>query len=574
MTAAPILWALLLSQSAPAQTRYDLNAAELERHVRFLADPAQEGRLTLYPGEHKAAEYIAKQFREAGLQEGPNPAFLHEYDITINVRPTPGQALKFAFDDGRTVELVAGADFAPLSGTATVDGVSGKLVFVGQGLVTEERDDYAGVDATGKFVLVLRTQREGQPRVTPRQVAMAAKEKGAIGVVMIGPQVEGGSELPRPSRPSGVPGDLNLAAVGVSARLSEALTGMEFSALNSAGMSPARELPVSVTLSTGTEPNKGRGRNVIGYLPGNDPKLQDEYIVIGAHYDHLGWGEVGSRTGRELIHFGADDNASGTSGVIELARFFASTKSNRRTLVFQAYSGEEVGLIGSTAWVRENPEKIGRTAAMINMDMIGRVREGKVSAMGTSSSKDWEKLLEGIKPPGLEIAVSPAIATNSDHAAFARAQVPIVFFHSGLHEEYHTEKDTADTINFDGMLGTVRAVAELVKRVDAREERLAWNPDARMGQRQGQGRGVRLGLLPDMNGTGPGVLLQGVATDSPAAKAGLKTGDRVVKIGAAEVKDMESLQAAFGGLRAGQAVEIVVIRNGERLTLSITPAAP
>jgi membrane-associated protease RseP (regulator of RpoE activity) len=194
--------------------------------------------------------------------------------------------------------------------------------------------------------------------------------------------------------------------------------------------------------------------------------------------------------------------------------------------------------------------------------------------MGTSSSKDWEKLLEGIKPPGLEIAVSPAIATNSDHAAFARAQVPIVFFHSGLHEEYHTEKDTADTINFDGMLGTVRAVAELVKRVDAREERLAWNPDARMGQRQGQGRGVRLGLLPDMNGTGPGVLLQGVATDSPAAKAGLKTGDRVVKIGAAEVKDMESLQAAFGGLRAGQAVEIVVIRNGERLTLSITPAAP
>ncbi|MFQ3586857.1 MAG: DUF4910 domain-containing protein, partial [Fimbriimonadaceae bacterium] len=245
----------------------------------------------------------------------------------------------------------------------------------------------------------------------------------------------------------------------------------------------SRNLGLAVRMITESEPNRGMGRNVIGILPGNDPAVQDEIIVVGAHFDHLGYGEVGSRTNADIIHPGADDNASGVAGVLALAEYFAVNRTNRRTMIFQLYSGEEVGLVGAAAWVRDHPETVRRISAMINMDMIGRLREGRLTVFSTSSSTEWDAILDEAKADGVVVNKSPGISSGSDHFPFARANVPNLFFHTGLTPEYHTENDTVDTINFPGMVSVIDLVRQVIQNVDAREK-LPWNPEAQLGGRR------------------------------------------------------------------------------------------
>ncbi len=568
MTLVAFALALALDKEPFGVTR-----PELEEVVRHLASPALEGRLTLAPGEHKAAEWLVAEFRRIGLEEGPNPGYVHEFDVTVNARPVGPQEVELRHDDGRVWTLRVGRDFVPLNGTAPATDRAARVVFVGYGIQSETWDDYAGVDVTGDYVVLLRGTPNGHAPVRMRDRAALAKEKGAIGVVTLGPQSGTGTALPRPTRGAGFATDLELIGIGLHADLTDEIKGQDWADVRSLTRPASRELPMTLEVTTAMEPNKGRGRNVIGYLPGNDPAVRDEIVVIGAHYDHLGFGEVGSRTGAEILHPGADDNASGVAAVIELAEHFAETRSNRRTLVFQLYSGEEVGLIGAAAWVRDNPEKIARTSAMVNMDMIGRLRNGTVTVFGTSSSNDWPSVIEGVEEPGLKLNPVATISASSDHAPFARAKVPVVFFHTGLTDEYHTERDTFETLNFDGMVAVTRAVGRTIERLDQRPSRLVWNPTAQIAQR-GAGRSVRLGLVPDMgDSTGPGVRLQGVQPDSPASRAGLRAGDRIVQIGDRTIDGPEALQAAFGQMRAGQATPVTVIRDGERVTVSVTPVA-
>ncbi|MCG9894784.1 MAG: M20/M25/M40 family metallo-hydrolase, partial [Fimbriimonadaceae bacterium] len=330
-------------------------------------------------------------------------------------------------------------------------------------------------------------------------------------------------------------------------------------------------LPVTVSKKSTMRQKNGEGLNVIGYLPGEDPVLKYEYIIVGAHYDHLGYGEVGSRTGNEIIHPGADDNASGVAGVLELAEYFKQNGGNKRTIIFQLYSGEEVGLIGANAWASDFEKKLVNTSAMINMDMIGRVRDGKVTIFCTSTSTAWDGIIDRIQAPGLTFAKVPTVAANSDHAPFARRQVPSVFWHSNLTDEYHTERDTIETLNMPGMVKVLESVKQMIKLVDAKPTKLAWNPDAQMAQRRGTARGVTIGFMPNMTAAGPGVVLAGVTPNSPAARAGLKEGDRIMEMGGRKLNSLEDMQAAFQGLRAGVAVTLIVQRGTETLTIQVTP---
>ncbi|HRJ26652.1 MAG TPA: M28 family peptidase [Fimbriimonadaceae bacterium] len=561
--------ALALNTRTPEITRI-----ELERTLRFLCQPAWEGRLTLAPGERKTAEFLIEELKQIGLKPGNGSSYIHEFDITVNQRPTANNALRLRLADGREVRLELGKDFTPVVGTKPMSLVSAPIVFVGYGLNQEGWNDYDKVNVKDKFVLAFRGVPQGKPNVTNGAKAQWAKQAGARGILFIGPVAEGRQELPVPTRGQGIPTGLELVVAGLHRDWFDDLTGMSYVQARAMAAPASQELKAEARLVTEMEPNRGRGLNVIGILPGNDPKLREEVIVIGAHYDHLGFGEVGSRTGNELIHPGADDNATGVAGVLALAEHFKMTGSNRRTMVFQLYSGEEVGLVGAAAWVRDNANWIQRTSAMINMDMIGRLRDENLTAFCTSSSTEWDAILDGIKVQGVRINKVPAVASNSDHAPFARAQVPVVFFHTGLTPEYHTENDTIETINFDGMLRVLDVARQTIEAVDRRDTRMSWNPQASFGQRGGQARRVRVGFMPDMgNTTGPGVLLQGTTPGSPAEKAGLKAGDRVLQIGTREIKSMDDLQAALAEARPGQKLTVIVLRGQERMTVEITPEA-
>jgi hypothetical protein len=571
MTFAPLVAALALFSGTGA---FDRDA--LVSMTRTLASPEFEGRLTLTPGARLAGDFIAGEMRRIGLRPGgEDGTFFHEFEVTVNQRPTRKNLLAFE-GGGRRHTLRLGLDFVPLAGSSHDRLVRGPVVYLGYGIRADGRDDFAGADLRGRIALVLRGAPQGMSPVSNGQKARWAKEAGAIGIVFAGPSAEGRSELPRPTRGAGIPGDLGLVAAGITREAFRTITGLDYAAEAAQTASVVKELPGELRLVTGMEPNRGTARNVIGVLPGRDPRLREEVIIIGAHYDHLGYGEVASRTGVESIHYGADDNASGTAGMLALAQAFASANANRRTIIFQAYCAEEVGLVGAIAWVRDHPEIIARTTLMVNLDMIGRLKE-TMTVFGCASAKELNGILDGVAVEGLRSVRVQASPPNSDHAAFVRAGVPVLFFHTNLHPEYHTERDTVDLINFEGMMLVLESVRQTVAAVDVRDARLTFDPQAARvtgGGRQ-RPRGARVGFIPDMTDeAGPGVRITGVSPDSPAQKAGAQAGDRILRFGDREIRSLEDLQQALTAARPNVRVTVVILRGGTEMRLEVTPEAP
>ena len=474
LSSSAVAFAALLSTNSAGS----ISENELRRTLDILCQPQWEGRLTLEPGAQKTAQWLIGELKGMGAKPGPDGKWLHNFQVTVNQRATTNNALSLRHEDGRSWRLNLGKDWVPLAGSKPMDLTLGELVFVGYGLNQEGWNDFAGVDLTGKIAVALRGTPEGRPASPTRAKALAAQQAGAVGLILVGPEREGYMELPPVSRRTGVPADSGMVGAAMTRAFFETALGLDWEKERKATAPNSRPLPFTARMVTETEPNVGRCDNVIAFIPGNDPKLKNEYIVVGAHYDHLGFGEVGSRTGNEIIHPGADDNASGVAGVLEIGEYFAQSKTNRRTIILQLYSGEEVGLVGAFAWVRDYPELVKNTTFMINMDMIGRLRENRLSLIGTSSYAGLEDLLRTTNVKNLTLSMVPTIAPNSDHAAFARAQVPHVFFHTGLTPEYHTENDTVDTLNFQGMVDVLEMVKATVYAVDKKDEKLPWNPNA------------------------------------------------------------------------------------------------
>jgi Zn-dependent M28 family amino/carboxypeptidase len=269
--------------------------------------------------------------------------------------------------------------------------------------------------------------------------------------------------------------------------------------------------------------------NVVGVIEGNDPKLKSEYIVIGAHYDHLGRGGSSSLAPNSSdVHHGADDNASGTAGMLELARIFSRQRGQlRRSLVFIAFSAEESGLIGSKAYVKNPGAPLADTVAMLNMDMIGRMKGNMLTVGGVGTSPEFRKLVESLNPAsgGFALRLSEDGFGPSDHSSFYAKQIPVLFFFSGTHEDYHKPSDTADKINYEGQAKIVGFVAEIARAIDRVDARPAYA--VTRGQSSGRSTGFRvyLGTVPSYAESNDGMLLDAVRDDSPAAKAGVKAGD-------------------------------------------------
>jgi Zn-dependent M28 family amino/carboxypeptidase len=384
------------------------------------------------------------------------------------------------------------------------------------------------------------------------------------------------------------------------------------------------DLSPTVTFKTNLVKKQSDAYNVVGVLEGGDPVLKNEAIVIGAHYDHLGRGGQSSLAANSTeIHRGADDNASGTAALLEIARRFAKEKNNKRTIVFIAFGGEEEGLLGSKHYVNNPVFPLDKTVAMLNMDMIGRLTENKLTVGGIGTATEWKGLVERLNPAAnirsaldaeaikkvdvkddsgtltLSGAVDKTDKTNartanttnnnsvpsfnlqlseegfgpSDHSSFYGKQIPVLFFFTGTHPDYHKPADTADKINYAGLANITNYVARIARAIDQN----AAPPAYKVAQSSGQGAraqfNVTIGVVPGYGDANDGMLLDGVRDGSPAAAAGLKAGDRVVKFAGKEIRNVQDYTFVLGELKADTEYEIEIVRAGQRLTLKVKPAA-
>jgi hypothetical protein len=593
----------LLAAAGPASRKLSpgpLDAGVYLEHVKYLASDSMKGRGTGTPELEKAARYIAGQFEQLGLSK-PGGSHLQPFSVTTNARLGRRNRLEFV-NAGRAEPLTAEKDFLPFNFSASGE-FTGELVFAGYGITAKEYhyDDYEGIDVRGKFVIVLRhePQEYDEKSVFAGKVytehaqffskAVNAKMHGARGVILVndvGNHSGDADELELFAKTVG-PRDAGIAFVQVKAAQIDKLLGAQGRTIAGIQTEIDKELkPQSFALPAGvaarTNVDVAREQktvhNVVGYLAGS----ADEYLVIGAHYDHLGLGEqfsmAPSMAGKP--HPGADDNASGTAGVLELARYFVSQPKPRRGILFIAFAGEELGLLGSSYFVNNPVLPIEKAVAMINMDMIGRIRDGKVYLGGMGTGTTFRALLEEVaKKSRLKFEFSDQTGYgSSDHTSFTAKQVPVLFFFSGLHADYHKPSDTWDKIDSAQATELLTSVSEVAARLVNGEPRpqfvrvAAPQSSAHSGVAPsggGSGYGPYFGSIPDFNEPPKGVRFADVREGSPAAKGGLKGGDIMIEFDGKEIGNLYDFTYALRSRRAGDTVKVKVLRGSETVEAEV-----
>ena len=602
-----IVCALALSACAGPRLA-PIPADRFEQHVAFLADDTLAGRGTGSAGLNAAADYVAAEFKAAGLVPyGDGGDWYQHFDAAGNRRLVEGNELVIA-GHGLTV----GQDWMPFSSVPSCE-LSGPLVFAGYGFSSEEgHDDYAGLDVKGKVVLVISGGPGQQPNDFASQINTAYKN-GAAGILIANDPVSsprGSAQdvtMPYEREGSeGVTASLPAAQLTVQA-VATALAGSGFDLtaqqllIDETGQPASIDLAqAGVVLHIASEREQLATKNVVGVLVGNDPELAYEWILVGGHMDHLGLGQSSSMGGAEAvgqIHNGADDNASGTAGVIEIAHLLGSQPGLlKRTVVFAAFGAEEMGLLGSI-WLNEHPPwPTDGLVAMVNMDMIGRATEGRVAVGGLGSSDvfpelfadlvsaldEWVEVvdsedLNSVAP--LQLTTSPSVTSNSDHYTFFKSKVPVLSLFTGLHDDYHKPSDDLAMIDAERGALIATLAAEFVVSVSDLDQRPAYrDPDeGRPAQvatvKPPEGRsvvrgGVRFGSRPDYAYTeDDGVRIDGVSGDSPSERCGLMHGDVIVAIDGTAIRNIQDYMVLLYSHRPGDEMVLTVRRGAEQLKL-------
>lgn len=633
LTLASLMCAGSLAQQTSSQSIP--SAERLRADVTYLASDKLEGRRTGTPGANAAADYIAKEFGRLQLKPGAGKAgFLQAFPYVAGIDLGKTNKLQFS-DDGKNLRV--GDDWTPLGISTNANIEKANAVFVGYGLTVSElkHDDYAGANAAGRIAVAFAGTPDGDnphgqfARYDDvRWKAIAARNAGAKALVVIANETNFKDDRLSRLRYDNSGGDAGLPVLAVSRQAAERLLAKNSSLLaeieqrlrakSAATDSETQKFPletIQISFTTDLVRREAAAANVIGILEGSDPTLKHETIVIGAHYDHLGHGGAGSLAPKEgEIHHGADDNASGVAGVLELARIFSAQMPRpRRSIAFATFSGEEEGLLGSNYYVNHPVVPLADTIAMINMDMIGRMKNKSLTVGGMGTAAEWAALVEnanklqgmtvtasqGSAPAGSQVAggMPIVVAANgqaivhndpakqftltlnadgygpSDHSSFYAKQIPVLFFWTGTHQDYHKPSDTAEKINYDDESRILSVVAKIVQGIDASDKRPTYHLAKTVATGRSTGFRVSLGTIPNYSDSGDGLLLDGVREDSPAAKAGLKVGDRIVKLAGRDVRNVYDYTYVLGEMKAGQEYEVAVMRGTERLTLKITPAA-
>jgi hypothetical protein len=587
---------------APARA----SAGRMRADVTYLADDAREGRAPGTNGIEASAEYIAEQFRKAGLKPAPGlEGYFQSFELSGDRKLAAGSKLRLADKDGPALEPKPEEEFTSITtNTATIEAAP--VVFAGYGITAKDAarkldyDDYREIDAKGKVVLILRDEPQADDPDSPfdgkaktdfatfNHKANNAKEHGAVGVLLVNDLTsqKGKDDLVRDGRagrqalPVAMLGrafaERLLADAGLpTLKALEEQIGGDLKPRSR----PLEDWTVDAALTLEQKPIKTR--NVVGVLEGEGPSA-DETIVVGAHYDHLGRGGLGSLAfGSSEIHNGADDNASGTAMVMEMARRLAGRGIDPlpRRIVFIAFSGEERGLLGSRHYVNHPLYPLKQTVAMVNFDMVGRLNDRReLIIYGAGSSPGLDALVESLgRSQGLKIKIIAGTGGEfgaSDHASFYRKDIPVVFAFTGDHPNYHRPSDDTDLINFDGMARIADVGELLLLDLDRRPERPAFARLPSSNNRRTLGSGGSSAYLGTQPAYGAdvksGVQLDGVTEGSPADKAGIKAGDVIVRFAGRAIKDIDDYMAGLTGQKPGDEVEVVVLREGKEVTLKAT----
>ena len=577
-------------------TSADIKADAYLDHVKYLASDPLKGRATGTPQLEKAAKYIAGEFKKAGLQP-VNGMWLQPFSVTTSAKLGRGNRLAVTVR-GRTTHFKSGSDFLPF-GFSEAGKVSGELVFAGYGITAAELnyDDYAGLDVKDKIVLVLRhepqefdekSKFDGITMTLHSQFtskASNARLHGARAMIIVNDshQHTGAQDgLDDFSKTAG-PANAGMPVIQVKSAVAEAWMKeggkdlREISVAIDRDLQPrSSALPLEVQVSTDLARVAKTAHNVVGYLPGET----DEYVVIGAHYDHLGLGDNHSLAPSQLgqIHHGADDNASGTSGVIELAKWFGHQPKHKRGLLFLTFAGEELGLLGSAYYVTNPLLPLDKAVTMVNMDMIGRIRDNRIFLGGSGTGSTFKAMLDGSKDLyGLRLDLTEQGGYgSSDHTSFTTKRIPTLFFFSGLHGDYHKPSDTADKIDAGGAARVLDLVADLTGNLvssDRRPEfvRVADNrPQAQASASGGGGGyGPAFGSIPDFNEPPKGVRFADVREGTPAHKAGLKPGDILIEFDGKEVKNLTDFTFLLRSKKPGDTVLVKVLRGDQTIETKV-----
>jgi hypothetical protein len=598
--------ALLVSAPTPAAAQ-SAAGSPARPHVEFLASDKLEGREAGSPGEAVAAEYLASQLARLGARPLPGRADMFlpfEFTagsrdggsrVTIQGSADKGQGSGRTFAERAEVQALSFSDDAE---------VTAPVVFAGYGLVVPESqnfgyDSYATLDVKDKIVVVLRYFPEDADEKTRailarysdlRYKAMAARQRGARALLVVT-----GPRSPNAGLVVPMTFDTALAGSGIPAASVNAAVGDAIFAsgkplrdvqqeLDSGNPHVAGfELPgVTLTLRTSVARQRHTARNVVAYLPAtaSAPAGAKAWVAIGAHYDHLGRGDRGNSLALKEeaggIHHGADDNASGTAAVLAIAEALArSSQPRRRHVVFGFWSAEEIGLVGSNAFVTSPPVPVDQIAAYINLDMVGRMQDNRLAVQATGTSPTWARLLERLNvAAGFNLAIQPDPYQPSDVANFNQAGVPSLMLFTGSHADYHKPSDTSDKINYDDLDRIVAFGAALVRSVADLDEAPTYTKVDQPTSR-GSIAGVRVttGTIPDYATEVKGLLLSGVMGGGPAERAGLAKGDVIVEIAGKTIANVYDYTYALELLRADQPVKVVYMRGSERRETELTPAA-
>ena len=592
-----LIAALLLLVPAAVRTQTPV-ASPAKTHVEFLASEKLEGREAGSQGERFAAEYLTAQLTRIGARPlaGRSDMFM-PFEFTGGSRDGGSQVTV----TGRTFS--APADIRALSFSDDGD-VTGSVVFAGYGLIVPESqnfayDSYAGIDVKDKIVLVLRYFPEDADQQTRailarysdlRYKAMAARQRGARALLVVtGPRSPNAGELVPMTFDTALAGS-GIPAASISGAVADALFATvkplreAQEALDSGNPHVAGfDLPgVSLALKASVVRERHTARNIVAYLPATAPApaADKSWIAIGAHYDHLGRGDKGnslaSTEQASAIHYGADDNASGTAAVLAIAESLAkSSQPRRRHVLIGLWSAEEIGLVGSNAFVTQPPVPVDQIAAYFNFDMVGRMQNNRLVVQATGTSPVWGRLLERANiAAGFDLVVQPDPYQPTDVTNFNQVGVPSLAFFTGSHTDYHKPSDTADKINYEDLNRIVEMASSLVRNVADTDEAPQFTKVEQPASR-GSLAGVRVttGTIPDYATEVKGLLLSGVVGGGPAEQAGLAKGDIIVEIAGKTIANIYDYTYALELLRVNQAVKVVYMRNGERRETQLTPGA-
>jgi Peptidase family M28/PDZ domain/WD40-like Beta Propeller Repeat/PA domain len=559
----------------------EISEPNIRRDVEFLASDAMKGRLTGTPEARKAAEYVAAEFKKAGLQVLPGqPSPYEAFEFVSGIQLGATNTLEAQGGEAKRSYAVQ-KDFIPVGFSEDGNLPDVPVAFAGYGIRAPDLkyDNYEGLDVKGKVVVVYRFGPEGDDPKSDystyyplRYKGMIARDQGAAALLVVS-ETSADDELLALRKDSSF-GTSGIPIFSVKRSVIQDwmhMAGMEFPDSNNPHAKMGFDLPnVHVSLVSQLIRERSKSDNVLGWLPANTPT--EETIVIGAHYDHLGLGIEGSLAPKwGIVHNGADDNASGVAGVLELARLFAGRKNEiKRNILFIAFGGEELGVLGSSFFVKNPVIPLTNIVAMLNMDMIGRLRNETLVVGGTGTSPEWKQILDDSNQYGLKITKNEDGYGPSDHSMFYSKDIPVLFFFTGAHAEYHKPEDDANLIEYKGMVTVLNYVSRVVEEImDLPSRPTFTRVNSKSEQIAAAGFRVYLGTIPDYSEEVKGVKLTGVRDGSPAEKAGIRGGDVIVEFGGKKIENIYDYTYALQEHKPGDVVTVIVLRDTQRVALEV-----